>query len=71
MKKTLSVLSLLFLLVALQACKSDDDELQTPVVNDKYYTAINDIGILEEDAIQYIQEDVVSDSLIVFSSNTP
>lgn len=70
MKKTLSVLSLLFLIVAFQACKNDDD-LQTPVVNNQYYTATNDINILKEDAIQYIQEDVVSDSLIVFSSNTP
>lgn len=70
MKKTLSFLSLLFLLIAFQACKSDD-EMQTPVVNNKYYTTTNDINILKEDAMQYIQENVVNDSLIVFSSNTP
>lgn len=70
MKKTLSFLSLLFLLVTFQACKSDD-ELQTPVVNNKYYTTTNDINILKENAMQYIQENVINDSLIVFSSNTP
>lgn len=70
MKKTLSFLSLLFLLIAFQACKSDD-EMQTPVVNNKYYTTTNDINILKEDAMQYIQENVINDSLIVFSSNTP
>ncbi len=69
-KKTLSFLSLLFFLVAFQACKSDD-KLQIPVVNNKYYTTTNDINILKEDAMQYIQENVVNDSLIVFSSNTP
>lgn len=70
MKKTLSILSLLFFLVAFQACKSDEVS-QTSVVNNKYYTTTNDINILKEDAIQYIQEDVINDSLIVFSGSTP
>lgn len=70
MKKTLPCLSLLFLLIAFQACKNDDD-LQTLVVNNKYYTATNNISILKEDAIQYIQENVGNESLIVFSNDTP
>ena len=70
MKKIFSFLSLLFLLVAFHSCKSDD-ELQTPVVNNKYYTTTNGINILKEDAIQYIQESVVNDSLLVFNSSTP
>lgn len=70
MKKTLSILSLFFLVI-FQACKNDEN-IQIPVVDNQYYTTTNNgINIFKEDAIQYIQEDVVNDSLIVFSANSP
>lgn len=70
MKKALSILSLLFLVVAFQACKSDD-ELQTSVVNNNYYTTTNGITVLKEEAQQFIVESPTNDSQLVFSSSTP
>jgi len=71
MKKVLSILSVLLFIVTFQACKSDD-AVQAPAVDSKYYTtAQNDIVILKDDAIQYIQEKVETDSLIVFSNSAP
>ena len=70
MKKALSILGLLFLVVAFQACKSDD-ELQTSVVNNNYYTTANGITVLKEEAQLFIVESPTNDSLLVFSSSTP
>ncbi len=53
-----------------QACQNDD-ELQGVAINNEYYTAVNEISVLKEDATQYIQEYVESDSLVIFNSNTP
>lgn len=69
-KKILSFFGILFVLISFQACK-DKEDMQISNVNNKYFTTTNDINILKEDAIKYIQDDIQNDSLVVFNGNTP
>ena len=45
--------------------------MQISNVNNQYFTTTNDINILKEDAIKYIQDEIQNDSLVVFDGNTP
>lgn len=69
-KKILSFFGILFVLISFQACK-DKEDMQISNVNNKYFTTTNDINILKEDAIKYIQDEIQNDSLVVFNGNTP
>lgn len=52
------------------SCEKSEDI--TATANDpKYYTTANNLSILKEDALDYIENAVTNDSLIVFSSETP
>lgn len=48
-----------------------DETLQLPTIENNYYSSVENINILKEDAIPFIIEKVESDSLIVFSDQTP
>lgn len=71
MKKYILFFSALLFIAAFQAC-NDDEEIPSIIEKNEYYTTVNEINILKQEAaVSYIVEKVESDSLIVFSRNTP
>lgn len=63
------LLPLLVLTVA--ACQKNDGTLDKPDVKDEYYQEANGLFVLDEDATKFIDEEIISDSRIVFSADTP
>lgn len=74
MKRFLSFGALLLIMAGLLvSCYENviEGAFVRPDVNEKYYDVNDKICILKEEAIPYIEEKVTSDSLLVFSGNTP
>lgn len=55
---------------AFSMCDNDDENLNTEI-NNQYFSTTNDIQIYKEDVIQYISEEVVDGSSIVFEGSMP
>lgn len=63
------ILSLLAL--ALTACQKNDVEPNKPDVKNDYYQEVDNLFVLDESATKFIDEEITSDSCIVFSADTP
>jgi len=57
-------------MVIFNSCKESED-IAVNANDSKYYNTANNLSILKEDALDYIENAVTNDSLIVFSSQTP
>ena len=72
MKKVFSFLIVFVAIVMANSCNSSDDDIKIDAGNDSnYYTQVNVVNVLKEEAQQFIVESPTNDSLLVFSSLTP
>lgn len=55
---------------AFSMCYNEDENLNTDV-NNQYFSTTNDIHIYKEDVVQYISEEIVDGSSIVFDGSIP
>ena len=70
MKKSFLFTLFAIIMVMFNSCKESEDIIAT--ANDpKYYTTANNLSILKEEALDYIENAVTNDSLILFSGKTP
>ena len=70
MKKVLSLVALVAIMAAMYSCKESEDSSKNTSLS-VFFTEVNGIYILSDKATEYIESTILSDSLIVFSSNTP
>ena len=55
---------------AFSMCDNEDENLNTDI-NNQYFSTTNDIHIYKEDVVQYISEEIVDGSSIVFDGSIP
>ena len=59
------------LVLTLTACQKNEVSTDKPEEEKNYYQEINDINVLDKNATKFIDEEITSDSRIVFSADTP
>ena len=64
-------LMLSLLVLTLTACQKNEASTEKPEGENNYYQEINDLNILDKNATKFIDEEITSDSRIVFSADTP
>ena len=70
MRKSFLLTLFALIMVIFNSCKESED-IAVNANDSKYYNTANNLSILKEDALDYIENAVTNDSLIVFSSQTP
>lgn len=65
MKKSFLFTLFAIIMVMFNSCK-ESEEITATANDPKYYTTANNLSILKEDALDYIENAVTNDSLIVF-----
>lgn len=69
-KKLRIVIVATIAIFAFSMCGNKDDNIDVEI-NNQYFSTTNDIHIYKEDVVQYISEEIVDGSLIVFDGNIP
>lgn len=64
-------LVLFLLAIALMACQKNDATPNRPDGKNDYYQEVNNLFVLDENAMKFIEEEITSKSCIVFSVDTP
>lgn len=59
------------LVVTFTACQKNEVSPDKPEEEINYYQKINDLNVLDKNATKFIDEEITSDSRIVFSADTP
>ena len=57
--------------MSMASCQKNEVSTDKPEEEKNYYQEINDINVLDKNATKFIDEEITSDSRIVFSADTP
>ena len=75
MNKIKQLMAMIFMacgvVMSMASCQKNEVSTDKPEGEKNYYQEINDINVLDKNATKFIDEEITSDSRIVFSADTP
>ncbi len=75
MNKIKQLMAMIFMacgvVMSMASCQKNEVSTDKPEEEKNYYQEINDINVLDKNATKFIDEEITSDSRIVFSADTP